>query len=153
DPERDARYRPDRGHEVIRPAPPARRGCVTPLGLELRLTLRAREPGAIRDLADAVSDPDSGRYGQHEDRLDLAHRVALSEAERAEVVASLQGHDLSLIEAQPGGRVLRARATPSSLASMVGEAAAGRLLARAKEPMFRATSLLPRRLSGYVEAL
>lgn len=140
--------------------------------MQLSLGLAPADPLALRELADAVSDPDDPRCGAHLGRDALA-RLVLGD-EHAALARWLVAHgmrplpllaDPSLPLPPPApldehglrspavGAPLRLACEPAQLRAALGERAAARLLARDPPSPAQARDCLPRRWAGLVDSV
>ncbi|AKF07946.1 protease pro-enzyme activation domain-containing protein [Sandaracinus amylolyticus] len=121
--------------------------------MRLTIELAPRDPIALRELADAVSDPKSPQYGAYLDRAALEQRVVIDARERAAMRAWLGRHGASrAARAVDGPRSISVSTDAAALTSMFGAAIVRTLIAERRLGPELALSL-PEPLRGRVRAL
>lgn len=122
--------------------------------MRLSLLLDPRDPLALRELAAAVSDPASPRYGRHLDRGELAAEVSLPPDERRALLGWFESRGLHVSdEGALGGQRITLDASAERLADALGPAFVRALGERRYLPSPLCRQALPRRLAGYVRAV
>jgi kumamolisin len=119
------------------------------------VTLDPRDPIAIRDVADAVSDPEDRAYGRHLDRAALAALVAIAADERRELVAWFAAHGLAEARGDGalGGQEIVFSGHEGAIVAALGASAARDLVEARTLPSPRCRQALPRRFAGYVQRI